>query len=133
MEYTRDYIKSNIKRYLRGVVMTNKVIYTRDLLYPTENENEPGIIHLKVLGLDKDGRIPVIIEGKTRHFPGDYISSIIDVMQKDIFDRLDIDVRNKVDVIIKTNENNRNLYDNKKYVKVVHINGRDEHKYLDEI
>lgn len=47
--------------------MSNKVVYERDLLYPTDADSEPGVLHLEVLGMDKGGRVQVIIENKSKH------------------------------------------------------------------
>ena len=39
------------------------VLFERDLLYPTDNIIEPGIIHVKILNPD-NSRMPVIVEPK---------------------------------------------------------------------
>lgn len=103
--------------------MSNKVVYERDLLYPTDADSEPGVLHLEVLGMDKGGRVQVIIENKSKHSPVNYIDSIVDIMQKDVFDRLDVDVRKNVDINIKTDEETKKSYDNKNYIRVYFKNG----------
>ena len=38
--------------------MEMSVVYERDLLYPTDNVNDPGCIHVEVLSPNKSGKMP---------------------------------------------------------------------------
>ncbi len=81
----------------------NSLLFERDLLYPTQNVIDPGILHVKLLS-PTNSRIPVIIESKSVHSAVDNIKTIIDVMQKEIFDRINIKIKENAIVYLKLNE-----------------------------
>ncbi len=113
--------------------MDNKVMYERDILFPTENKYEPGIIHVKILSPTKKGSMPVIIECKTDHSPILNINSIIQIMQGEIFDRINISVKDNISLYIKIPDCLKGEYPDEKYVFVV-FNGTDMgYKGIDEI
>lgn len=93
-------------------------LFSRDLLYPTENLLEPGSVHIEVLNPDRRGRIPVVIEGKSPHSPLRHIDSIIRIMQSEIFDRILIDIKKNASVYIKTNNHTEKEYSGKEFVLV---------------
>jgi hypothetical protein len=101
--------------------MSLNTVYERDLLYPTDNISDPGSIHVEILNPTKAGRMPVVIDCKTTHSPVKNISSIIRVMQSDIFDRILVDIKKNVDLYIKTVsfEDLKNQYGDAAYLKVV--------------
>ncbi|WP_010252508.1 hypothetical protein [Acetivibrio cellulolyticus] len=113
--------------------MTNKIVYERDLLYPIDNENELGAIHLEVYGVGKNGKIQVVIENKSRYLLVKYIDSIINIMQSDVFNRLDVNVLHGVDINILADEEMKKLYGNRKYIKVVINDGNKSFEAIDEI
>ncbi len=80
----------------------NSLLFERDLLYPTQNVIDPGILHVKLLS-PANSRIPVIIESKSVHSAVDNIKTIIDVMQKEIFDRINIKIYENTIVYLKLN------------------------------
>ena len=98
--------------------MSSDILFERDFLYPTDNCNDPGSIHVQLFGPDQNIKIPVVIEAKTSHFPLKYIDSIVRIMQSDIFDRIFIDVRKNVDIYIKTNAETAVEYGGHSYVKL---------------
>lgn len=98
--------------------MNSGILFERDILYPTDNSNDPGSIHLQVFDPDQNIRIPVIIEAKSNHSPLDYIDSIVRIMQSDIFDRIFIDIKRNVDIYIKTNAETATEYGNHSHVKL---------------
>lgn len=102
--------------------MSSDILFERDMLYPTDNSNEPGSIHIQVFGPDKAARIPVVVEGKTSHSPLKYIDSIVRIMQSDIFDRVFIDIRKNVDIYIKAADETAAEYGNYSHIKV-HFSG----------
>ncbi|HHV28557.1 hypothetical protein [Acetivibrio mesophilus] len=112
----------------------NKSVYERELLYATDNENELGIVHLEVMGTNKLGRVQAVIESKSKHSALDYIDSIVDIIQKDVFKRLDIDVAKKVDIYVKLDEEDRKDHDMRNYVKVVFSDeGEKQFENVDDI
>jgi hypothetical protein len=80
--------------------MSREVLFERDLLYPTENLNEPGSVHIKVFSPNSNATIPVLVEGKSNHAPLKYIDVIANIMQIDIFDRIQINVRKSLVIYI---------------------------------
>lgn len=89
----------------------------KDMLYPTDNNIEPGCIHIQVLSPDNNAKIPVIIEDKSNHSPMKYIDSIVRLMQSDIFDRILVDINKHVDIYIK-NQQQDNDTGESSYIKV---------------
>lgn len=81
----------------------NSLLFERDLLYPTQNIIDPGILHVKLLS-PANSRIPVIIESKSMHSAVDNIRTILDVLQKEIFDRVNIKISENTSVYLKLNE-----------------------------
>lgn len=96
----------------------NPLLFERDLLYPTSNIFDPGIIHVKILN-PTNASMPVIIEPKSNHSTAENIGAIIDTMQKDIFDRINIKVYNNTTVYILTNNIDSQKYKDSKYLKVI--------------
>ncbi len=111
--------------------MSSDILFERDMLYPTDNSNEPGSIHIQVFSPDKAARIPVVIEGKTGHSPLKYIDSIIRIMQSDIFDRIFIDMRKNVDIYIKTTSETAAAYGNHSHIKVLFSGDKVESEGVD--
>lgn len=108
-------------------------MYERDLLYPTENVNEPGCIHVEVLNPNTRGKMPVVIESKTSQSPVKYIDAIIRIMQSDIFDRILVNVKNTIDLYIISNESLSSISGGKKYLLVSFNADKAEFTGVDEI
>jgi len=83
--------------------MFSELLLERDFLYPTDNPNDPGSIHLQIYSPNDRARLPVVIECRTSHSPIKYIDSILRIIQSDIFDRIVIDLKKNADVYIKNN------------------------------
>lgn len=98
--------------------MNTGVLFERDILYPTDNSNDFGSIHIQVFGPDRNVKIPVIIEAKTNHSPLNYIDSIARIMQSDIFDRIFIDIRKSADIYLRTNAEKKAQYGGHSFVKI---------------
>lgn len=113
--------------------METAVVYERDMLYPTENVNDPGCIHIEVLSPNTSGKMPIVIENRTMHSPVKYISSIIRTMQIDIFDRIHIEIKDSAKLYIKANDELKKEYQNKKYIKVIVNNDKFEFAGIDEL
>lgn len=99
--------------------MSRQIIFSKDLLYPTENVFEPGSIHVEMLGVNNQSRIPVVIESKTAHSPVKYLESILSIMQSDIFDRILINLKKNVNLYIKTDGEMKNQYGDYEFIQVV--------------
>lgn len=113
--------------------MENSIVYERDLLYPTDNVNDPGCIHVEVLNPNKAGKMPILIESKTTHSPVKYINSIIRIMQMDIFDRIHIEVKDSARLYIKANAELMKEYGNKNYIKIIVSGDKFEYLGIDEM
>lgn len=98
--------------------MSTDVLFERDILYPTDNYNEPGSVHIQVASPNKNARIPVLIESKTSHSPVKYLHSILRIMQSDIFDRIFIDAKKTIDLYIKASPELAREYDGKSLILV---------------
>jgi len=82
-----------------------QAMFERDLLYPTEKQDEPGSVHITVFQPDKSGGLPILVEAKTEHNPLDYIAEIVNHIQTDIFDRIRIDIRKSGILYFKVDQN----------------------------
>lgn len=100
--------------------MKENAVYECDLLYPTENVHNPGSIHITLNNPVKAGKMPVIIEPKTIHSPIGNLSSIIHVMQSEIFDRIHIDIKKNIllYIDIQSIKDLQNEYEDKKYLLI---------------
>lgn len=113
--------------------MEKSIVYERDLLYPTDNVNDPGCIHIEVLNPNKSGKMPILIESKTPHSPVKHINSIIRIMQMDIFDRIHIEVKNSARLYIKASDELMKEYENKKFIKIIVDGDKFEYIGIDEL
>lgn len=106
--------------------MTGSALYSRDLLYITDNIYEPGSVHIEILSPSAKGKMHVLIESKTSHSPIKYMDSIIGIMQTDIFDRIHIDVKSNLSLYIsvKDDEELKKQSGGNPYIKVI-FNGDD--------
>ncbi|NLM75648.1 MAG: hypothetical protein GX187_06095 [Clostridiaceae bacterium] len=68
-------------------------LFEKDILYKTGTEKEPGSVCVRIYPPDITGRVPLLIEQKSNHDPLEYIDPIIAVLQADIFDRMQIDIK----------------------------------------
>jgi len=98
--------------------MKEEFLFERDILYPTDNRNEPGSVHIQVANPNRSARIPVIIESKSGHSPVKYLDSILRIMQSDVFDRIFIDVRKTLELYIKVTPEMSKEYGGKAYVHI---------------
>ena len=113
--------------------MSKSVVFERDLLYPTGNLSEPGSIHIEVLGPNKKSKMPIVIESKTAHSPVDYINSIIGIMQGDIFDRININVKANADLYIKSSAELKQRFGEHNYIKIVFEGNNINYCAVDDI
>lgn len=100
--------------------MSNNALFERDMLYPTENLNEPGSIRIQVLNPNNNARIPVIIESKSIHSPFKYLDSIVRIMQTEIFDRIFVDIKKNVTIYIASNDMQYAEAQGKPYIKATY-------------
>jgi len=96
----------------------SSLLFERDLLYPTDNIIDPGILHVKIMSPD-NSKMPVIVEPKSNHSSVENIDAVLDVLQKDIFDRINIRVYDNTSVYILLNSSDKAKYGDVKYLNVV--------------
>ena len=109
-----------------------RVVFEKTLMYSAIDRNVPGSFLVRVLEPRVDGRIPVVIDHLTTHSPLENIQSIVHVLQGEIFQRINIDVRRSVDIYIRANtEMQRQL--KAEYVQVVFASGRITFRGTNEI
>lgn len=96
----------------------SSLLFERDLLYPTDNIIDPGILHVKILSPD-NSKMPVVVEPKSNHSSVENINAVLDVLQKDIFDRINIRIYDNTSVYILLNDSDKGKYGNVKYINVV--------------
>lgn len=113
--------------------MNTDVLFERDMLYPTDNYNEPGSVHIRVFKPNSNTRIPVTIESKTSHSTLKYIDSILRIMQGDIFDRIFIDVKKTIDLYIKASPEPVSEFAGKAYISVSFDGEKPVFKGVDKI
>lgn len=107
--------------YLFSLEMEIKMssfLFERDLLFPTDNILDPGILHARILN-PNNSKMPVVVETKSSHSAAENISSVLDVLQKDIFDRINIRIYDNTQVYILLNEADKEIYGDVRYLKVV--------------
>lgn len=124
------YIKKYTTKYIEVSQLDKKVVYERDIVFSVADDNELVTLHVEVLELTRNGRIPVICKTNSRHIIVDHIDKITKRLQEDIFDRLDINVKNSVDINIKANDETRKRYGDKNYIRLTY---KDDKPYLEGI
>lgn len=99
--------------------MSTNIIYQRDLLFMTE-KMELASIHVDILNPNKEGKMHVIIETRTDHSPIDNIDLILKVIQADIFERINIDLKSNVRLFldVETSTHLKNTFSGSKFVFV---------------
>ncbi len=97
----------------------NSFLYESDLLYPTENLLDPGILHVKILN-PNSSKMPVVVEPKSAQSAAQNINPILEILQKDIFDRINIKIHDNTLVYVMLNDSDRAAYGDLKYLKVVY-------------
>jgi hypothetical protein len=97
----------------------SSLLFERDLLYPTDNILDPGILHVKIFHPD-NSKMPVIVEPMSCHSAIDYINVVLDILQKDIFDRINIRVCDNTSIYIKPTDSDKAKYGNVKFLSVVY-------------
>lgn len=93
-------------------------LFERDLLYPTDNVLTPGIMHVTMLN-PNNTKIPVLVEPKSNHSAVEYVNAVLDILQKDIFDRINIRAYDNTSIYIALSDSDREKYGEGKYVNVV--------------
>ncbi|MDF2988619.1 MAG: hypothetical protein K0R50_4129 [Eubacterium sp.] len=93
-------------------------LFERDLLFPTDNILDPGILHARILN-PNNSKMPLVVETKSSHSAAENINSVLDVLQKDIFDRINIRIYDNTQVYILLNEADREKYGDVKCLEVV--------------
>ena len=113
--------------------MSTNALFERDMLYPTENLNEPGSVHIMVLNPNNNARIPVIVESKSIHSPLKYMDSIARIMQSEIFDRIFVDIKKNVAIYITANNQLATEASGKPYVRVQYGTNGFEYSGADKV
>ena len=98
--------------------MSADILLERDMLYPTSNGIEFGSIHIQVFSPDQYARVPLVIESKSGDSPLKNIDAIVRIMQSDIFDRVYIDIKKKIDIYVKVSAEQSAEFGNHSHVKV---------------
>ncbi|WP_027628382.1 hypothetical protein [Ruminiclostridium cellobioparum] len=93
-------------------------LFERDLLYPTDNILDPGILHVKLLN-PNNTKIPVVLEPKSNHSVVKNMDSVLDLLQKDIFDRINIRVNDNTQVYVLLDGPDREACGDTQCLKVV--------------
>lgn len=96
----------------------SSLLFERDLLYPTQNILDPGILHVKILN-PNSSKMPVVLEPKSQHSTIQHFSSVAEVLQTDIFDRLKIKLSENTIVYILPVEQDKANYPEAKCLKAV--------------
>jgi hypothetical protein len=102
----------------------SSLLFERDLLYPTDNILDPGILHVKIFHPD-NSKMPVVVESKSCHSAIENVAVVLDILQKDIFDRINIKIYDNTTIYIEANDIDKANYGDAKYVKIVY-NGTQE-------
>ncbi len=97
----------------------SSLLFERDLLYPTDNIIDPGILHVRILSPD-NSKMPVVVEPKSNHSAIENVSIVLDVLQRDIFDRINIRIYDNTTVYILLNDLDKEKYGDVKYLKIVY-------------
>ena len=108
-------------------------IYNRDLLFPTENLAVPGCVHIEMYNPDAESKIPVVVEGKTEHSPVKYMDTILRIMQYDIFDRIFVGIKTKVNLYIRCNDDTSREFGGSRYLKLNFAGDKIEYSGVNEI
>jgi hypothetical protein len=90
--------------------MKLETICTRDMSFDTGEATEPGSIHINILQPDRGAKLPILVEGRTRHNLVEFIDSVIGVICVEMLDRVRIDIRKDVILYLKNADSVDNGY-----------------------
>lgn len=109
-------------------------VYDIDVLFPTEDTDAPGRMHISVLPPRKQVRITVLVEVFKGASLRRYIGAIAVVLQRELFNRINVDVRSEKDVAIffKTEDREHDDFTSK-YVRLISSGGADYFLPVDDI
>jgi len=96
----------------------SSILFERDLLYPTDNILDPGSLHIRILNPD-NSKMPVVVEPRSYHSAIENVNAVLDVLQKDIFDRINMKVYENTSVFIMLNDQDKVKYGDVKFLNVV--------------
>jgi len=68
-------------------------LFEKDILYKTDTQKDPGSVRVRIYPPNIAGSVPLLVEQKSAHDPLEYVGSIVDMIQSDIFDRMQINVK----------------------------------------
>jgi len=86
------------------------IVYERELLFSTNDPNEIGVVRVRLYSTKRNKKIVAVVESKSEHNPKEYIESILQSMEIEMFKRINVKISENVDVIVR--------YDNE-YFKVI--------------
>ena len=96
-----------------------EVAYSVDLLFYTDNENEPGSMHVKVLSPKKITVLSVLIEVDSGIQIQKNLDAMVKMIQQELFNRIKTDVKNEINMYFVVPEDQKNDFDGSQYVKAV--------------
>ena len=98
------------------------IVYQRELLFATNDPNEVGVVRVKLYSAKKNKKIVAVIEAKSEHNPKDFMKSILESIQIEMFKRINVKISENVDVIIAySNEYSKIIFDEEDIMTSFHF------------
>ena len=116
--------------YMEGFMP--EVAYNVDLLFTTDDNEEPGIMHVRVMAPREQSRLTIVIEVDSFTPIKENITSIISGIQRGIFNRIDTDAKSEANIFFET-KTHLNEFPDSNYVKLVFNEGVFTYEKADKI
>ena len=113
--------------------MKQGVAYQVDLLFNTGDNNEPGSLHVQVMSPSKEKRLSAVIEADPVVSIRNNIDAIIEVMQKDIFNRIKTDIKNELNLYFVLSDSQKAEFNGSSIVKLLYGEAGYQFESVEEI
>ena len=96
-----------------------EVAYNVSLLFPTDNQDEPGVMNVKVMAPLKQSKLTIVVEVDAFTTISDNIESIMQCVQDGICDRIYTDAKSEINVFFDCAAHS-DEFPGSKYIKLIY-------------
>ncbi|MDR3121580.1 MAG: hypothetical protein LBU58_09680 [Clostridiales bacterium] len=113
----------------------SKVAYSLDLLFATDNDDEPGSMQVKVMAPMAQIRLTAVVEVRHGVSIRKNVGAILSALQNEILNRIQVDARDagQAAIYFVVGEGQRHEFSDAPYAKLVVRDGADEFETAEEL
>ena len=110
-----------------------KIAYSVDLLFDTGVPGAPGSLHVKVMEPKTENILSAVLEVDSGVAIRNHIDSIVETLQRELFSRIEVDVKNEINMYFSLADNQQEEFDGHRFVKLLHNENIYSFEPVDEI